>query len=46
MQRIDTTIALQDYVENAKKEMEKSFKAVQIQENRRIKFQGFNAVRP
>lgn len=45
LQRIDTTIALKDYVDNALSEMKKSFKAVQVQENRLTKFQGFNAIR-
>jgi hypothetical protein len=45
LQRIDAQMSLDDYVENAVREMNKTFKAVQVQERRRTKFQDFNAVR-
>lgn len=45
LQRIDAKLSLDDYAENAVREMNKSFKAVQVQERRKAKFQEFPAIR-
>jgi hypothetical protein len=45
LQRIDANLSLDEYAESAVREMMKSFKAVQVQERRRTKFQDFPAIR-